>query len=103
MKSNYGIDRVIEPVGMVPVSAWKIDNSPALRPREARVRLRRVHIDWDSFRQICSSCACDQSQCDSRNRGDFQCDRADDNDWRNQQQRIDVEGILQSVCQNFSL
>ena len=61
MKSNYGIDRVIEPVGMVPVSAWKIDNSPALRPGEARVRLRRVHIDWDSFRQICSSCACDQS------------------------------------------
>ena len=62
MKSNYGIDRVIEPVGMVPVSAWKIDNSPALRPGEARVRLRRVHIDWDSFRQICSSCAYDDER-----------------------------------------
>lgn len=62
MGSNYGRDRVIEPKGTIPVSAWKIDNDTKVRPGEIRISIDRIHIDNSSFRQICSSCAFDDEK-----------------------------------------
>ncbi len=59
---NYGLDRVLEPRGMVPAAAWKIDNRRELGSREFRIRLERIHLEWDSFQQICSSCGFDEEK-----------------------------------------
>lgn len=62
MLDKYGINRVIEPKGSMPVTAWKLDNSRAITRREARLRLTRVHIERDSFQQICSECGFDKAK-----------------------------------------
>ena len=31
MKNTFGINRVLEPKGAVPVTAWKLDNSKIIR------------------------------------------------------------------------
>lgn len=59
MYKNFGIDRVLEPKGIMPVAAWKIDNDAMLRSKEARVNLELIHLEWDNFQQICSSCGFD--------------------------------------------
>ena len=41
----FGIDRVIEPVGTIPSTAWKIDNHKGLSPGEIRVSLDLVKIE----------------------------------------------------------
>ena len=50
----FGIDRVIEPVGTIPPTAWKIDNSRELSPGEMRVSLDMVKIEDSNFAQIVS-------------------------------------------------
>lgn len=60
MIKNFGLNRVLEPRGVVPATAWKIDNCPILKDKEARVSLERLQIEWDSFQQICSSCNFDE-------------------------------------------
>ncbi|MGN0658886.1 MAG: sigma-54 interaction domain-containing protein [Emergencia sp.] len=62
MDKYFGLDRVLEPKGMVPATAWKIDNSRPLRSLEARVSLERIHLEWDNFQQICQSCGFDESR-----------------------------------------
>ncbi len=62
MNRNYGQDRVLEPKGLTPATAWKLDNSRQLRPGEARLRLERIHLEWDSFQQICSGCGFDEAR-----------------------------------------
>lgn len=52
----FGIDRVQEPLGVIPSVAWKIDNSKKLRPKEIRISLDTVKIERDNFNQICSAC-----------------------------------------------
>jgi L-erythro-3,5-diaminohexanoate dehydrogenase len=54
--SPYGTHRVIEPSGVLPQAAWKIDNSPAIYDDETLVDVRTLHIDAASFRQILSAC-----------------------------------------------
>jgi transcriptional regulator with PAS, ATPase and Fis domain len=56
MDKIFGLDRVLEPTGVFPPVAWKIDNDSRLRKGEARVTLELIHLEWDSFQQICSSC-----------------------------------------------
>jgi len=56
MDKIFGLDRVLEPTGVFPPVAWKIDNDSSLRKGEARVTLELIHLEWDSFQQICSSC-----------------------------------------------
>ena len=54
--NNFGINRVIEPENTVPVTAWKLDNSRKITPDEIRISIDRIHVEWDSFQQICTSC-----------------------------------------------
>ena len=61
MTCNNGLERVLEPKGFVPATAFKLDNSKELRKNEIRIRLERIHIEWDHFRQICNSCGCDDA------------------------------------------
>ncbi|MDY2959233.1 MAG: sigma 54-interacting transcriptional regulator [Hornefia sp.] len=78
MEKNFGIDRVLEPCGVFPPVAWKLDNSWKLRPGEARVSLDRINVEWDSFQQICNSCGYEEDKIKARildiveKRGKFQ-------------------------------
>lgn len=62
MDRNYGLNRVLEPKGLTPATAWKLDNSWELQQGEARLRLERIHLEWDNFQQICSSCGFDENR-----------------------------------------
>jgi L-erythro-3,5-diaminohexanoate dehydrogenase len=50
--SPLGLHRVIEPAGVLPQAAWRLDASPALWPDETRVRVERLNLDAASFRQL---------------------------------------------------
>ncbi len=50
--SPLGLHRVIEPAGVLPQAAWRLDPSPSLWPDEVRVRVRRLNLDAASFRQL---------------------------------------------------
>ena len=66
MNRNYGLARVTEPDGVAPAAAWKVDNSSKLGKREARLRISRIHLEWDNFQQICSSCGYDERKIKAR-------------------------------------
>ena len=53
---NFGADRVIEPKGALPVTAWKLDNSRNLSPGEIRINVDYISVERDSMCQICSIC-----------------------------------------------
>lgn len=59
---NFGLSRVLEPRGVVPSTAWKVDNNPKVNNGEARIRLERINIEWDSFQQIVNSCSFDETK-----------------------------------------
>ena len=63
---RFGVNRVLEPKGVTPVTAWKLDNSKPLRTGELRVRLETIHIEWDNFNQICSHCGYDLTRIKAR-------------------------------------
>lgn len=50
---DYDVRRVLEPQYVLPVSAWKLDNSRKIAPYEMRIEIRRIHIEGTSFKQIC--------------------------------------------------
>lgn len=50
--SPLGLHRVIEPAGVLPQAAWRLDASPRLWPDEVRVRVERLNLDAASFRQL---------------------------------------------------
>ncbi|MFD1119675.1 L-erythro-3,5-diaminohexanoate dehydrogenase, partial [Sphaerisporangium aureirubrum] len=50
--SPVGLHRVVEPPGVLPQAAHRLDPSPALWPGEARVRVERLNLDAASFRQL---------------------------------------------------
>ena len=50
--SPVGLHRVLEPSGVLPQAAWKLDASPELVDGEIRVRVRRLNLDAASFRQL---------------------------------------------------
>jgi len=62
MLDKFGLSRVLEPKGAVPVTAWKIDNSREISPWEARVELEWIHVERDAFQQICSECSYDEQK-----------------------------------------
>ncbi len=51
----YGTHRVIEPQGVLPQAAWKIDNSPEVRDNEILIDVSTLNIDAASFKQIVSA------------------------------------------------
>ncbi|QGN48850.1 zinc-binding alcohol dehydrogenase [Micromonospora sp. WMMC415] len=52
MTSPVGLHRVLEPAGVLPQAAWRLDASPQIAPNEVRIRVQRLNLDAASFRQL---------------------------------------------------
>ena len=52
LSSPLGLHRVIEPPGVLPQAAWRLDASPAIAPDEVRIRVDRLNLDAASYRQL---------------------------------------------------
>ncbi len=52
MSSPLGLHRVLEPPGVLPQAAWRLDPDPAIAPDEVRIRVDRLNLDAASYRQI---------------------------------------------------
>ena len=52
MTGSVGLRRVLEPAGVLPQAAWRLDASPAIGPDEVRIRVQRLNLDAASFRQL---------------------------------------------------
>ncbi|MFL6131152.1 MAG: hypothetical protein ACJ73E_19085, partial [Mycobacteriales bacterium] len=50
--SAIGLHRVLEPAGVLPQAALRLDPSPTLGPDEVRVAVQRLNLDAASFRQL---------------------------------------------------
>src|SRR5215472_7939657 len=50
--SPLGLHRVIDPPGVLPQAAWRLDPAPAITPDEVRIRVDRLNLDAASYRQI---------------------------------------------------
>ncbi len=50
--SPLGLHRVLEPSGVLPQAAWRLDPSPAIAADEVRVRVDRLNLDAASCRQL---------------------------------------------------
>jgi L-erythro-3,5-diaminohexanoate dehydrogenase len=50
--SPLGLHRVLEPPGVLPQAAWRLDPGPAMAPDEVRVRVDRLNLDAASYRQL---------------------------------------------------
>jgi L-erythro-3,5-diaminohexanoate dehydrogenase len=50
--SPLGLHRVVEPAGMLPQAAWRLDPKPQIWPDEVRVAVERLNLDAASFRQL---------------------------------------------------
>ena len=52
MTSPVGLHRVVEPAGVLPQAAWRVDNRPEIGANEVRIRVERLNLDAASFRQL---------------------------------------------------
>jgi len=50
--SPVGLHRVLEPHGVLPQAAWRLDADPGLADDEVRIRVERLNLDAASFRQL---------------------------------------------------
>jgi L-erythro-3,5-diaminohexanoate dehydrogenase len=50
--SPVGLHRVLDPVGVLPQAAWRLDADPRLADDEVRIRVERLNLDAASFRQL---------------------------------------------------
>ncbi|MBO2449795.1 L-erythro-3,5-diaminohexanoate dehydrogenase [Actinomadura barringtoniae] len=50
--SPVGLHRVLEPAGVLPQAARRLDTDPRIRPDEVRVRVERLNLDAASYRQL---------------------------------------------------
>ena len=55
MTFPVGLSRVVEPAGVLPQAAWRLDPRPELGADEVRIRLERLNLDAASFRQLAGS------------------------------------------------
>ena len=58
-QSALGVHRVIDPVGVLPQAARRLDAAPAIGPDEVRIAVQRLNLDAASFRQLSESCGGD--------------------------------------------
>jgi L-erythro-3,5-diaminohexanoate dehydrogenase len=54
-----GVHRVIEPSGVLPQAARRLDDDPAIGPDEVRIAVERLNLDAASFRQLAEANAGD--------------------------------------------
>ncbi|MEU8120716.1 zinc-binding dehydrogenase [Spirillospora sp. NPDC049024] len=47
-----GLHRVLEPAGVLPQAALRLDPDPRIRPDEVRIGVERLNLDAASFRQL---------------------------------------------------
>src|SRR5437899_2622329 len=59
MTSPVGLHRVLEPAGVLPQAAVRLDNAPEIGADEVRIRVERLNLDAASFRQLATKHACD--------------------------------------------
>src|SRR5581483_3089398 len=52
MSSPIGLHRVLEPAGVLPQAALRLDASPVIADDEVRLRVERLNLDAASFRQL---------------------------------------------------
>jgi L-erythro-3,5-diaminohexanoate dehydrogenase len=50
--SALGLHRVIEPAGVLPQAAWRLNADPELWPDEVLIDVERLNLDAASFRQL---------------------------------------------------
>lgn len=50
--ADLGVARVLEPAGVLPQAAWRLDPDSALRDDEVAIRVRRLNLDAASYRQL---------------------------------------------------
>lgn len=60
--SPYGTHRVLEPAGVLPQPAWKLDNTMAIYDNEILIDVSALNIDSASFTQIKSVCQNDEAR-----------------------------------------
>ena len=52
MAVSVGLSRVLEPAGVLPQAAWRLDARPEIGPDEVRIAVERLNLDAASFRQL---------------------------------------------------
>ncbi|MFI7078505.1 zinc-binding alcohol dehydrogenase [Micromonospora sp. NPDC049903] len=52
MTSPVGLHRVVEPAGVLPQAAWRLDARSEIGPNEVRISVERLNLDAASFRQL---------------------------------------------------
>jgi L-erythro-3,5-diaminohexanoate dehydrogenase len=57
--SPLGLHRVLDPPGVLPQAAWRLDPSPAIAPDEVRIQVDRLNLDAASYRQLRETYAAD--------------------------------------------
>lgn len=62
----FGLKRVAEPLGAIPPTAWKLDNSKDLKSKEMRVSIDIIKLEGDNFNQICSACEYNEAKIKER-------------------------------------
>src|ERR1700733_5856048 len=50
--TTLGLHRVLEPPGVLPQAAWRLDPSPSIGPDEVLVQVDRLNLDAASYRQL---------------------------------------------------
>jgi len=50
--SPVGAHRVLEPQGVLPQAAWRLDADPRIGPDEVRIRVTRLNLDAASYQQL---------------------------------------------------
>jgi len=63
---GFGLDRVVEPKGSIPVTAWKLDNSSVLKSKEMKIAVNLIDFERGNFNQICSICDYDVNRIKER-------------------------------------
>jgi L-erythro-3,5-diaminohexanoate dehydrogenase len=54
-----GVHRVLDPPGVLPQAARRLDASPEIAPDEVRIAVERLNLDAASFRQLTEACGGD--------------------------------------------
>jgi L-erythro-3,5-diaminohexanoate dehydrogenase len=52
MAVPVGLSRVLEPAGVLPQAAWRLDARPEIGADEVRISVERLNLDAASFRQL---------------------------------------------------
>ncbi|WP_091736985.1 zinc-binding dehydrogenase [Marininema mesophilum] len=63
---RFGLHRVVEPKGLLPQPAWKLDADPICLDNEMLIDVSCLNIDSASFNQLKESCEQDPSQIRER-------------------------------------